>query len=881
MRESQMVAPPMTSSQLRLWYMAQLEPGNVFYNVTIACRLDGDWNVEALKLALQDLVERHAILRTRYPIANGKPTQVVDPSDLWTVRSTTTASCESDLSETIATIANSISRREINLETGPLFSADVVSLSKDCHLMVLLTHHISIDQQSINVMLTELDAFYSWRCGHLKPNLEPAISYHEYADWQAARLIRRDTELRNYWNSQLVEPPKPLPLPCLGMAATRDRRLGHERTFVIDKITTDRLRALCSEKRLTPFMVLFAIYTILMHLYTQRTKFFVGTTTAFRGSRKFKRSVGCFINPIALQAKVSSVDTFQNVLDRVQATVLDAFEHYELPFERFVRMARERYPDGVEDFVNIYFQLQPPTLASATAVTGRFRPNVHIHNGRAKFPLMLNASDLRTHIDCVFEFDTDYFGEDVIDRLSEEFVSVLDFCLAGTATTISELVTLRRGREWVNTETLSSRSSDTVVEADVERRLGGNQARLAQIWFELLGVRPRSPSDSFVELGGHSLLAAQLAWRIKVDLGVNVRLADLRRATTLNDMARLIEVSDRSNRPTVRQPAVTLSRFANTQCELDLGVRTLGDLETLLARAGDEAPGDRMVRLARTFWGAPFQFDSRRPLPQKGHLPVRLGTFDCFTFVLTVLALTRSHSVDGFCRVLGTLRYRGFGREEVNNDPETGTIFDFAEEALLLNAVKLGYLKDVTELVADGSPLEIFECRLFPVRRQPEVDPLELWATPKLGQGAIPIRYIPRSSFECLGSGAHLRNGDVLLMSRGSTGGGGFVDHLGIVDVSGQQRHLLQATRHCVLHSEPRTAEEPNIYTGIFYDAERRREQIGVGVAGRYMGDEYTIEAYGLPLFTYAAGDKRPLTDYLGGAFSGVVVLRADGDSLQ
>ena len=63
------------------------------------------------------------------------------------------------------------------------------------------------------------------------------------------------------------------------------------------------------------------------------------------------------------------------------------------------------------------------------------------------------------------------------------------------------------------------------------------ERRLAAIWAELLGVDRVGGADDFFELGGHSLLAVRVVARLKAELGVDVRLADLFAAPTLGGMA--------------------------------------------------------------------------------------------------------------------------------------------------------------------------------------------------------------------------------------------------------------------------------------------------------------------------------------------------------
>ena len=431
---------------------------------------------------------------------------------------------------------------------------------------------------------------------------------------------------------------------------------------------------------------------------------------------------------------------------------------------------------------------------------------------------------------------------------------------------------------WTERDHKTCRAS-RVTKDDTINLAGGDfdstELKLAVLWLDLLGRQPTQKNDDFFALGGHSLMTAQLAWRIRELFAADVRIADLQRSSQLAEMARLIELAPRYvKRSAVPAPANRLTMVGGLPCQLELGSWTLEQLEDLLADRAGASACDHLHRVASAFLGTPFQFESRRPLPLGNCLPIRLGTFDCFTFVLTTIALAASRDLDEFARVLAVLRYKELLAQGIDSDPETGTIFDFAEEALLANAVERGLLIDVTREIGAGVELEFVQTRLSPVRRTAAMDPLELWATPKLGRLAISATFIPRVAFGLFDDTAALRNGDIVLMSRGGSPGGQIIDHLGLVHIEDGRTHLLQSTRHYAHHPAPGPPPQNGEYTGIFYDEEKRCEQIGVGIGGSYLGDEFTLYQGDLPLFGYRRGERRLLSDYLQGAFKRALVLR-------
>ena len=59
--------------------MDQLESGSTAYNLSAAVGLRGELRVEALQRAVEKVVERHEVLRTRFEWVEGEPVQVIGP----------------------------------------------------------------------------------------------------------------------------------------------------------------------------------------------------------------------------------------------------------------------------------------------------------------------------------------------------------------------------------------------------------------------------------------------------------------------------------------------------------------------------------------------------------------------------------------------------------------------------------------------------------------------------------------------------------------------------------------------------------------------------------------------------------------------------------
>src|SRR5919202_594795 len=68
---------PLSFEQERMWFFAQLEPGNPAYNIRGAIQIKGRLNTDILEQSINEIIERHEILRTTFNIVDEQPRQII------------------------------------------------------------------------------------------------------------------------------------------------------------------------------------------------------------------------------------------------------------------------------------------------------------------------------------------------------------------------------------------------------------------------------------------------------------------------------------------------------------------------------------------------------------------------------------------------------------------------------------------------------------------------------------------------------------------------------------------------------------------------------------------------------------------------------------
>ncbi|MEV4616041.1 amino acid adenylation domain-containing protein [Kitasatospora sp. NPDC049258] len=418
-------ALPLSFAQHRMWVLDQLRPGGTEYLMPLLLRLPGPLDPDALRRALDGLVARHEVLRTRYPAVDDEPVLLIDepgPIALTTVdlRDADPEQAERRLAE----LVDQDGRRPFDLGSEHPVRALLVRLGDGAHALLLTLHHIASDGWSEGVLLGELDRLYqAFAAGRPAP-LEPVtVQYADFAGWQRERLSgdRLAAQLA-HWRTALAD-LTPLALPTDRPRGPVRDAAGAVATFTVPAELVGPLVELGRTEGATPFMVFLAAFQLLLGRSCGQSDVVVGTPVAGRERAETHGMVGLFANTVALRTDLSGDPSFVELLARARETALEAFTHQETPFERLVdELAPERDPSRSPIF-QVVFQLAAHTPAEPGALRARQQP---VDWRTAKFDLGLAlATTADGAITGQLEYATALFDEATIHRTIEHYLRLL------------------------------------------------------------------------------------------------------------------------------------------------------------------------------------------------------------------------------------------------------------------------------------------------------------------------------------------------------------------------------------------------------------------------------------------------------------------------
>ncbi len=351
---------PLSFAQERLWFLAELETDGAALNKTLALRLRGPLEVAAVEWAIEQVLQRHNVLRTRFSMVDGEPTQVADAAlpplaveDL--AREAEPESAAMQRFEELGAIP-------IDLAEGPVARAHLLRIGADDHVLVVVVHHVAIDRVSWSILVTELSQLYEARRGGAEASPLPALAvqYGDYAHWQRSRYGTERDRLLEFWRKTLDA------LPTLELPTDRPRPevqqfRGGRATHSLSRSASDGLRALGRGEGCTWFMTVLAAFDVLLARTSSQDEVVVGVPVSNRETVELEALVGLFVNTVVVRVGLGGAVSFREVLRRVRDATVAALEHGAQPFEQLVLELRPERDLGR----NPLFQVMCNVLADA------------------------------------------------------------------------------------------------------------------------------------------------------------------------------------------------------------------------------------------------------------------------------------------------------------------------------------------------------------------------------------------------------------------------------------------------------------------------------------------------------------------------------------
>ena len=309
----------MSSVQKRIYLIHQMQPDSVTYNMPVNYIIKGDVDPEKIESALNKIIDRHEILRTKFMMHEGELIQKI----LENVKvDFDCICCDTSDEELIAGFM-----KPFDLEKPPLFRMRLVRKS-GYNLLMIDMHHIISDGMSLGTFFNELSALYAGE------ELEPLkLQFKDYSEWMRSRDLSGQAE---YWKGQFDDEIPVLDMPTDFTRPQEQIFEGDEVIQTIDGQLYASMKEYAKKNGVTEFMMFLAFIMVTLNKYSRQEDIVIGSPISGRTHRDTEGMLGMFVNTLALRGKPDKNKAFRTFLNEIKDSCLKAYKNQEYPFEELV-----------------------------------------------------------------------------------------------------------------------------------------------------------------------------------------------------------------------------------------------------------------------------------------------------------------------------------------------------------------------------------------------------------------------------------------------------------------------------------------------------------------------------------------------------------------
>jgi amino acid adenylation domain-containing protein len=473
---------PLSHGQRSLLALRALSRGNggPDINIATAFRVTGPFDTGAFEDAWNQIVARHAMLRSVFVDEPPGPVQRVREHVALVIERIDAAGLDEPARQDAAV---AIAYRPFDLrQECPLRVA--VLRHPDETLIVIAVSHVAADFWSLSLLFGELQATYRARIAGVPiagvpialPPARGRFSAYVRAERQAIEGAEGE-RLARYWRDRLDPPVTPLQL-CADRPRPAIRTFwGDSHPIAIGADATARLRALARQHDTTVYAVCLAVFQVLLARYGGQDDVAVIAPAAVR-SRAWADVVGYLVNPLVVRADLSGNPTFREILEAARQRVREGVAHQAYPFPLLLEQVQgepdlSRAPlaqamfvlyrtprDGAVDVAPIAV----PSAAAPMSLGDAVLQAIPLRRCMTQYDLSLVMGDGEQGLAGQIEYNTSLFDRPTIDAMARALARAIDAVTAAPGLRLGEIPLLddaQRSRivvEWNDTRVDFGRS---------------------------------------------------------------------------------------------------------------------------------------------------------------------------------------------------------------------------------------------------------------------------------------------------------------------------------------------------------------------------------------------------------------------------------------
>ena len=438
--DSNTIVVPTTEAQRELWTNVQIggHHANCAYNESVSLHLNGDFEVEALRKAVDLLLARHDALRATFS-SDGMSMHISPHINFHVPLVDLSVLNKFEAEAEVTRILYDEAEQEFDLENGPLGRIKLLRFSAVSHQLIITFHHIVCDGWSLGIMMQDLGKMYSSLKKNLPYSDEPAVSYREYALDEIDYLKSEEySNVEKFWLDQYKDkvPAMELPLykPRPAFRTYSAKRIDLE----VDSKIVEQIKKLGAKQGTSFIATLTAAFEVYLYRVTGSEDVVVGLAAAGQSALGKDNLVGHCVNLLPLKSNIDPQQTFSNYLKVRKPQMLDAYDNQRYTFGSLIKnLNLPRDPSRIP-LVPVSFNVDMGITNGVNFADCTYKFTTNPRNYE-NFEFFINAAGNGNDLVLECTFNTDLFTPEMMELRMQEFVELLKNIVENTEIPVARL----------------------------------------------------------------------------------------------------------------------------------------------------------------------------------------------------------------------------------------------------------------------------------------------------------------------------------------------------------------------------------------------------------------------------------------------------------
>lgn len=434
----------LSPQQKHLWLLQQRE-AMLPYRAQCAIQIEGNFNRKIFETALENVLNRHEILRTTFRCLPGMdiPLQIIsDPLPVRTVgddrdrifpsihehnlRSLTPQAQESK----IEALFQEISQLPGDFEQDSLLHLALVELSDERHRLLISLPAVYADAGTLKNLVREIGVSYT-ACLHGEQLSDEPIQYADVSEILNDLLESEETKAgTEYWCQLDFTDLFTLKLTSENQPPIEP---GFSPQFIAGAIANElaaEIAAIAQKYETTTEVVLLTCFTILLWRLTQQSRIIIGTACDGRNYEGLESAFGLFAKYLPLVCHLEENRTFSEILQQV-----NEFSRQNAEWQEYFTLEQTAEATSFFPFCFEFEHRQPKYSVDNNLSLSIYQQSAYIDRFKVKLSCLCREDSLGYE----FHYDSNLFPTEDIKRLAEQFQTLLESVAKNSQAVISHL----------------------------------------------------------------------------------------------------------------------------------------------------------------------------------------------------------------------------------------------------------------------------------------------------------------------------------------------------------------------------------------------------------------------------------------------------------